>query len=919
MRTNIYIKITLIASALSMCLLSGCSKDKTPDEYIISSQIFIENKDYRAAILELKNAVRMEPKNAQVRLLLGTLYFNQGLLDDADKELNKAKELGAPLGELVPVLARTYWALENYHDVIGLETKDKGLTIEQQNEYFAFKTLAAIKLGDSTLAKASLDKTTETLANSSYTSLAKAFMFMAEGDQRRAVKSINEALKINPALAEAVLFMGKISLAGSDFDLAVTSFEKYLELRPKIMITHLYLANAYLKDKQFENAEKHSDIILKVNERHAFANYIKSHIKFQSGDYTNARRFAEKAIQNKFDNNASRIISGVSAYRMKNYEQAYSSLKTIEESLPSLHLVRKLLAVIELKFGYAGRVLDSLGDIDEIKEADTDFLSIASMQLIKVGRADEAKEILGKLDKASPLNATQKVRSGLIKLIMNDATGLEDLQQAIELDPDFVEAELAYAISAYNQGEPEKTMEVALKWQKSFPEKAEGFNLQAMVHMGKQEFELAREALKHGFQAEADNFAGLIYLANLESGSGNNDLAIKIVEKALMQDPENIIALTSLFRFSLSEDSANVINKIYQKHSNELNYSLLMAKVRMHQQAFSTAATVLSNVPDDERTASSYWRLLFAAYLYDGKNAEAEQALAKWTQISIFDVGSVVASIGYFERKKDFTKALKIIELAIERRPSVEQFQYIKIQILLNAKQINHARSDLSKIPKNESNASVLAGFEGQVLLGEGKYNDALPLLESFYNNDISSESARLLAIALTASDKQQMAITHLNNHLTKNPDDNLSRAMVASFLMKGDSTKAQNEYEILVEKGQGNFVVLNNLAWLSYKSANKEKALKYSKAALDKAPDHINILDTRAMIIFKWGNKEEALSLLSKSYLLSKGLQVGIALHYVEVLIANNNKTEARNILTNISTHSAKFNEKKLQLNKLL
>ena len=72
-----------------LCLLMGtlsCSDPVSVDEYLAQAKVFSAKKDHDSAIILLKNAVRLDIQNANVRFMLATSYLEQVDYLNADKE-----------------------------------------------------------------------------------------------------------------------------------------------------------------------------------------------------------------------------------------------------------------------------------------------------------------------------------------------------------------------------------------------------------------------------------------------------------------------------------------------------------------------------------------------------------------------------------------------------------------------------------------------------------------------------------------------------------------------------------------------------------------------------------------------------------------------------------------------------------------
>src|SRR5438105_11931405 len=80
------------------CLLTvgACDQTKryTDQDYVQRANEFAAQGKLESAVIEFKNALRKNPKNSEARLRLGEIYSDLGLGEQAERELNKAKEGG---------------------------------------------------------------------------------------------------------------------------------------------------------------------------------------------------------------------------------------------------------------------------------------------------------------------------------------------------------------------------------------------------------------------------------------------------------------------------------------------------------------------------------------------------------------------------------------------------------------------------------------------------------------------------------------------------------------------------------------------------------------------------------------------------------------------------------------------------------
>ncbi len=117
------------------------------------AESFLQQGQTRAAAIELKNAAKAAPNNADVRLRLGQVYMSLGDPRSAAKELQHAGELGADPAEVVPPLARALIASGEALPAIDLIGKIK----HPSPRLLALRGNAFLAIGDIAAARADFD------------------------------------------------------------------------------------------------------------------------------------------------------------------------------------------------------------------------------------------------------------------------------------------------------------------------------------------------------------------------------------------------------------------------------------------------------------------------------------------------------------------------------------------------------------------------------------------------------------------------------------------------------------------------------------------------------------------------------------------------------------------------------------------
>tara|TARA_R110001583_G_scaffold22536_4_gene84496 strand:+ start:750 stop:3482 length:2733 start_codon:yes stop_codon:yes gene_type:complete len=908
----------------------SCGEQQTASSHIVKAKSLNQISQVNEIIIELKNAIQLEPTNAEARYLLGQSYLNQGSGINAVKELEKVLSFEYPHSQLIPLLARAYLLVEDDAGVLSLDEHSSKLSDEAKAQYYAYKTLAALRTGDSAAAE-----TAEALANtiapqSIYSLMASSYLKLSNNEEVEANKLVIEVLSQAPNNPDALMLQGQISTVLKDYAQATKSYARYVELQPMSGIGSVYLTESLLKTQQFDEAEKYADEILNEFPNQAFAHYVKAVVKFQSKDYKNAKQHAEKALVSNFNKPYLQLIAGISAYFLNSYEQSYRHLKPIVQYLAPEHPARKMFAVNQLQLGLVTDLDESIGELNPNSETDVNFLSSLSFQLAKIGAFEQAKEISNKLTKTSSDSentAENNMRDGFLKLMLNDPSGINDLEKAVAQDPNMTSAELAIAYLAIERGDYEQAESIAKKWQNSYPEKTEGYNMQAAIEIKRNEFELAKKSLNKSLELQPKNLFALRELATLAMREGKEDEARRWSTKALSLFPNNAGILKLQYFIAQDEATIDKIKALYEQDKAALQYGLLYAEVLLDLTKFTEADEVLTAYPTSIKSPKRLWQLKIITKMKQDNSAEMQRVAQDWLLANPYQIEPVLLLVNDYSKTKQLNRALSVIDKAmVAQTNNASILQLAKMKLLLDSNKVRDAKQLLAELEEQGLSETNRQGMQGRILLLEGEYEKAVPLLEKFYQAIPSSQNAIFIAAAKVRSNQKNQAIDGLEQHLDKNPNAIKVRELLANFYVQSAPEKALNAYDAIVERQPNNAVALNNLAWLNMELGNVDKALVYVAKAYELAadipnlaPNIPNIADTYAQILLKSGDQVAALDKGNEAFTLSKGNDIDIALNYIEILMLNSKGDEAKTLLIHVKPISTaqieKFNSLQTRL----
>src|SRR5207237_3278963 len=97
--------------------VTACSSSD-PAAFVASAKSYIAKYDYKAAIIQLKNAIENAPNDGEARFLLGKTLLDTGDPVGAETEVRKAMDLKYSVDDTYPLLARALVAQGKYQAAI---------------------------------------------------------------------------------------------------------------------------------------------------------------------------------------------------------------------------------------------------------------------------------------------------------------------------------------------------------------------------------------------------------------------------------------------------------------------------------------------------------------------------------------------------------------------------------------------------------------------------------------------------------------------------------------------------------------------------------------------------------------------------------------------------------------------------------
>ncbi len=531
-RTTIYVNIFFL-----LTLTLSCS---TPEEKKIAhfskAMEYIKKADDKTAIIELRNAIQLDPKFADARYQLSLLYLKMGNAQNAFQELQRTTSLDPENLDASTKLAEFYLISKNKDD----SRKFINRVLEKNPTYAdALALLANLEIIEGNFDKAlkTLEKvpTAELEADRFYN--IKGRIFASQKQWPQAEEMFNSAIEANPknfSNYRTLLLMYQQQERLTDVEILL---KKMGETFPENSQPHLFLASLYESKKEYTKAEEELQQAMEIDKD-------EPGLRIHIFEYYKRRRQVDKAeqslIQAVTDIPDSLELQAVLAnlwFDKKDFEKAETKMNEIL----STNKEHGGATLLKVKFMFKdGLFSDS---IDLLNRLHKDFpkwdeppfyISLAHYNL---GAIELSQKNIEKAITLSPRKSKYRTLLAQILLQQRETKLAEkEAQTALQLENRNIQAALILA-KTYLQGkEYEKAEKILERMKKQLPPNREVLMTLSLTYLGQKEKEKAKTTLEELLAISPSDTRSLAIFTQL-SAEGDLSKAEEVLNKYIQKVP----------------------------------------------------------------------------------------------------------------------------------------------------------------------------------------------------------------------------------------------------------------------------------------------------------------------------------------------------------------------------------------------
>lgn len=921
MRSKSSVVVNSQALALSLAVmgavLSGCDQSPAEQarELVEEARKHYNNGGLDAAAIELKNALQVDGGNADARLLLGTIYLDQGDGAGAEKELLRAADLGRSEDAVRLLLVRAHLLQFEYQEALDLTSDAAYADSEDEAALMVGRGEALLGLGDLDQADETFRKVLEFHHDAkAYVGLAKSATVRNERDE--AVAVIEQGLERFPEDAELLSLAGAWQLRDGRYEESERTYEMALKASSDNLSALVGLTRVQISRGRFGEAEANLRKLAAVAPQSPSVVLLRGVLAFESQDYDAAKNEMERVLAHHQENLTALYVAGASSYVLNQNERARSWLEQYVNAVPNNLVARRLLAATLHRLNEQEAALDVLGGVAPESIDDGDYLSLVGSAALNAGDLQSGAQYLEHAVERNPDSATLRARLGATRIAAGDVEGgHSQLESALEIDPQLEQAERTLLLSYLQQKRYEDVIVGAERYSQAYPDSTFGHMLRGMAYVGQGAVNDARRAFNRALEIRPGAPDASANLAALEARSGNVDQAKAVLKGVLVHHPGHLRTLMQLSRIALNQRNAEEA-KGWLRQAAESNPQMAqpaaeLAGLHLLAREYETALAIAQESLRAHPTSPALLAVAGEAQLRSGETVAAIETLNRLIAVRPNSINSRLLLVEALRKAGRLDQARRQLDASLAVDSEHLETKIVLADLLLNSgseSDRERARALIQELAERSPSSGEVVVLQGEMALQDGDPQTAV----GFFSKADEGVNNRKLTVALARahweSGNREASNATLRTWINENPKDVLSHLLLSRNYQQME--RFDDAEAVLLEVTQRqptNWLALNQLALLRLLQRDASTARQYAEQAMEASGKHPFVMGTLGRVHLALNEDAEALDLLEAADSQSPGNHEIMA-HLAQALARNGRNEEARALLRDLLSDGSEF-----------
>lgn len=841
------LSILLIAIA---AINAGCHRadTDTPEQKVNShlerAENYRQQGQYRAAIIEARNAIEAAPQDSRGTIEMATLLND---LNQGKQALHVLEPLAASADRAV-VIARADALLSQGKSRSALEYLQAHSSKDADIQLRIARAQAGVGMIDEAQA------TFATLANSTQATQAKlqqAHLYASAGNMAAADEILEQILQKDPNVVEALALSAKLAETRGDLEGAEALLSRALINLPQTdvitpikatvlqqlipILTKLGRSSESLVyAKALADADPQGSIL-----QDKFKEGVEA---FKAGKLTEAETLLSEVYE-QTRNDYAGLLLGMIKYNKKDFTGAAALLGENADPEVAPDMALKALANAELSLGQPGKLLELFGPDEQKHIKDPELKALIAIALVQSGKRSEGEKLLSEVLQENTANTSIKAIAARHYLVSNQADkAIKTLEDGATKPADNTLTRLL--IGAYVQaGKLDAALRAAQNLAATTPEQAANYHILGHTALLADQYAIGEKALQKALTLQPDFAPALLDTARLNLSRRQAQPALDIFQRLIRANGEDVAAIKGFITAQemLGTKGGDAIEKGVLELANTNTARAVIAEYYLRNQRLEDAHRLLSAI--EVAPGNSYPVYVKQMYAL----SEASRLL----------------------KIKDFNNANQVVMDGLRLNPRNTNLLALLGHVALASGSTKEAEKIIDQLAQIEPSAPALVDLRASYALAAGDPAKATQQLRTFWNSTRTDQAAMKLYQAL-AKNNPESATQFLSEWQTALPNSDgplLLRAL--QFERNGNTEQAAKLYEETLKRNASNALALNNLA-LIYFTKNDSRALALAEKAYALQPKNPAVLDTYGWILVGSKQREKGVSLLQQAAALA-------------------------------------------------
>lgn len=838
-----------VALALGGCGEPGSGQSGTAvADHIARSENYRLQRQYRAATIEVQNALQQAPHDPAALLQAASILIDLGQGRRAAELLKPVAGKDAPPALLL-TLAEAYLQQHKYESTLRqIEQSDARFSADQQPRAQRMRGEALLGLGRFEQAESALQQVTQPVDEALRAQLALVRLDLKRSQRERAEQRLQQLLKDYPDAIDVLTLAASLAEHNGDLERAEELLTHAMMQLPdadlmtpaKAMVLR-GLADILTRLGRTSEAMVYSKSLAKANPEGVALQdkFDRGFELFQQGELEEAEALLQE-VYNSSRSELAGTLLGLIKYARQDLAGAADFLGRNVDPEVATDEVLLALASTQLQLDQPAKLLELIGPEQSSRLKNPELKALVGIALLETGDTTRGEQLIGEARQESP--TSQPITALLARHYLSRSQpqrAVDVLNTSLKQGEDPALRQLLISAQLAN-GQGDAAIATARQIADKAPANAQHQLALGRTALAARRFDIARSALQRALELDPGLNAARLNLAQIDLIERNGDKAAASYRALLDSDRESVAALKGLIS---AEELRN-------------------GKPAAGSRALEAKVFAISDTPTARAVMVEY-------YLRNQRLADAERLLPDTDGAApnyLRNVQQLYAAMraGEALNAGDYDSARSALLTGLATNPDDRQLTALLAATEIRAGQLKEAEKIIAQLESSRGAIPVVVELKGDLQAASNQPARAAEHYRALWQRQQGDQIAAKLYGQLQRTDPAAAA-AFLAEWQQRLPNS-LQPLLIEAMQLQGEGKRREAiaRYEQLLQRDADNVVAMNNLALLY--GPDDKRALPMAQKAARLAPQSAAVLDTYGWLLLKSGDAKGAVEILEKA-----------------------------------------------------